>query len=193
MKNKASEITLDNVAQFSVPLESHPLRWKFEDESGHISEEFSDQIIALNSEAAKFMWQFEGSQLQLGNIPKMAHHYKKISQLNCASASNTEVKKWLFNLGIPFDQKVFWIDQPQCGFILTWKMVIKFSDDIFFAEDVVIWDRTLNWCLNYFHHDLFCFGKDRIHNSEVRAQEMKKTKDMINDMIRKNQESQNNK
>ncbi|MDT7833131.1 hypothetical protein RQM59_12110 [Flavobacteriaceae bacterium S356] len=165
MKNKISEITLDNVEDFCVPLESHPLNWKFEDEGGYISEEFKDQIIPLDSKAAKFLWDFESTQRHLGNIPKIKDYYKSTLEFYSGSSTNQEVKKWLYNLGVAFDQKVFWVDQPQWGFILTWKMIIKFSDDLFFGSDAVIWDRTLNWCLNYDHNDAFYFGKDRIGNT----------------------------
>jgi hypothetical protein len=187
MKNKTSEITLDNVGAFRIPFESHPLKWKFEDEGEQISDEFKDQIIPLDTKAAKFLWDFESTQRQLGNIPKMALHYKKNLEFSTNVSDKQEVKKWLYNLGIPFNQKVFWIDQPQSGFILTWKMVIKFSDELFFASDAVIWDRTLNWCLNYDHNDVFYFGKDRIDNSDIRSNEIKQNNDMMQALIDKHQ------
>ena len=187
MINKTSEINLDNLEDFCVPLESHPLKWKFEDEDGFITEEFKDQIIPLNQKAAKFLWDFESTQRQLGDIPKMQQHYKKISEYFSGSSSNQEVKKWLYNLGIPFDQKVFWIDQPEWGFILTWKMIIKYSEDLFFGSDTVLWDRSLNWCLNYHHDDTFYFGRDRIDNADIRSEEIHRNNEIMKDLILKHQ------
>lgn len=185
MKNKISEITLDNVGDSCVPLESHPLKWKFEDEDGFVSEAFKDQIFPLEQEAARFLWNFESTQRQLGNIAKMHLHYKETTEFYCGASSNQEVKKWLYNLGIPFDQKVFWIDQPQWGFILTWKMIINYSDDLFFGSDTVIWDRTLNWCLNYDHNDTFYFGRNRIDNADIRSEEIRKNHELMESLIRK--------
>jgi hypothetical protein len=185
MKNKTSEKTLENVEDFSVPIESHPMKWKFEDEGGAISEEFKDQIIPLDPKAAKFLWKFESTQRHLGNIPKMESHYKNISEFYSGASSNQEVKKWLYNLGIPFNQKVFWIDQPQTGFVLTWKIIIKYSDDLFFGSDAVIWDKTLNWCLNYHHHDMFHFGKDRLDNAELRSKEIKQNNELMQELLPK--------
>lgn len=187
MKNKTSEITLENLEGFCVPLESHPLKWKFEDEDGFISDEYKDQIIPLHPKAAQFLWNFESTQRQLGNIPKMQLHYKKTSEFYIGTSSNQDVKKWLYNLGIPFDQKVFWRDQPEWGFILTWKMIIKFSEDLFFGSDVVLWDRSLNWCLNYHHDDKFYFGRDRIDNADIKSAEIQRNNEMMNELIFKHQ------
>ena len=47
----------------------------------------------------------------------------------------------------------------------TWKMVVKYSPDIFFGNDVIVFDKTLNWCLFYFHHDHLFFGRDNVYDS----------------------------
>jgi hypothetical protein len=117
----------------------------------------------------------------------MNEHFKHTFEFYSGNSSNEAVKKWLYQLGIPFEQKVFWIDQPLWGFILTWKMIIKFSDDLFFGSDAVVWDRTLNWCLNYDHNCIFHFGKDRLYNADIRSEEIKKVNDMMNELIPKNQ------
>jgi len=45
-------------------------------------------------------------------------------------------------------------------------MVIKFSENLFFANDELIWDKTLNWTLIFDHNDVFYCGKNREFNSE---------------------------
>lgn len=162
MKEK---IILDNVHTFSIPLLNHPLKWKFEDENKQLSEEFKDQIIPLNSEASKFLWDFESAQKYLGSIPAIGKCFSEQSEFSFGENDNQKVKKWLYERGIPFDHKVFWATQPEWGFILTWKMVIKFSDNLFFSSDEIIWDKTLDWTLIFDHNDVFYFGKNRNFNT----------------------------
>lgn len=187
MNRMISQITLENLEGFSVPIETHPLKWMFEDDNGFLPEEHKDQIIPLNPNAAKFLWDFEGTQRQLGNIAKMEQYYKKTKELKSGRLTAQEVKKWLFNLGIPFGQKVFWSHQPEWGFVLTWKIIVKYSDEIFVGNDVVIWDRSLNWCLIHHHDDAFHFGSDRVENATVRGEEIFQNKKRMNDLIKKNE------
>jgi len=106
-----------------------------------------------------FLWEFERTQKYLNSISNIKKHFNEFNEFSFGE--NQQVKKWLYERGIPFDSKVFWVTQPEWGLILTWKMLIKFSDRIFFATDEIIWDKTLNWCLIYDHNDIFYFGKNR--------------------------------
>ncbi len=178
MKNK---ITLENVHTFSIPLSEHPLKWKLEDDDTELSAEFEDQIIALTADASKFLWNFESTQRYLGSISAIGKYFNEQDELSFGENESQKVKKWLYEKGIPFDQKVFWITQPDSGFILTWKMVIKFSDDIFFGSDEVIWDKTLNWCLIFDHNDIFYFGKNRNFNAEKHSEEIDGIKKLIDE------------
>ena len=66
-------------------------------------------------------------------------------------------------------------------------LIIKYSDDLFFGSDAIIWDRSLNWCLNYDHNDMFYFGKDRIDNADIRSEEISENNDMMKALILKHQ------
>ena len=176
MKNT---ITLENIHTFSIPLEKHPLKWKFVDIDKKLSAEFEDQIIALTSEASKFLWNFESTQKYLSSISSIGKYFNEQNELSFGENDSQKVKKWLFERGIPFDQKVFWVTQPEWGFILTWKMVIKFSDELFFSTDELIWDKTLNWALIYDHNDVFYFAKNRNFNAEKHSKEIMEIKRMI--------------
>ena len=182
------KIGLDNIEEFSVLLEERPLRWKFEDDAGNPpSSEFLDQIIPLSKEAAKFLWKFEGTQRQLGDKFMNSKHYKIREELSIVGLEQEEIKKWLYKRVIPFDRKVFWVTQPDWGFVLTWKMIIKFSEEIFFGSDELIWDKTLNWALAFDHNDTFYFGKDRVFNSEVHSQEIEEVQELIKENLKKNE------
>jgi hypothetical protein len=81
--------------------------------------------------------------------------------------------KSIYNLGIPFSQKVYIAQQPDTAFVLTWKMVIKYSHRLFWANDQTVWDKTLNWKLEFHHDGEFTFGKDLIYDGQLEMQKNK--------------------
>src|SRR5690606_34746775 len=127
------------------------------------SDEHKDQIFPLTEQAAKFLWDFE-MQLEISCTEK---YFKTITTFDSSSADQPTIKKYLYNLGIPFGQNVFIAMQPHLGFVLTWKMVIKYAHNLFFAYDQFIHDRTLNWVLEFHHDDFFTFGKDYIFDAQL--------------------------
>ncbi|MEL7118310.1 MAG: hypothetical protein AAFO07_02685 [Bacteroidota bacterium] len=174
--------SLDNIEAFSIPLLEHPLKWKFEEGEGSgVSPEFEDQIIPLNEEGTHFLWKFFNSQKIFRDKFIKPEYFTKREEYFSGDKSEEEVKKWLYNRGIPFDNKVFWVPQPKWGFVLTWKMVIKFSHELFFGTNELIWDRTLNWVLTYDHNEAFYFAKDRIFNTEIEQQEKETIKRIIDE------------
>lgn len=178
--NMKEKITLNNVHTFSVPLSEHPQKYRFENEGMQLSDEFKDQIIPLTPEASKFLWEFETSQRHLGSIVALGRYFNEQSELSFGENEEHRVKKWLYERGIPFDQRVFWIHQSLSGFAMTWKMVIKFSEELFFSSDEVIWDRTLNWALIFNHSDTLYFGKNCNFKAEKLSTEIIETNKVIN-------------
>lgn len=152
-------ISLYNLEEFKVPLENYISKWIFTDEKNELaSKKHQDQIFPLTKEAASFLWDYE---MKLG-IQCSEKYFKKVTTFNSQFSNQRTIKKYLYNLGIPFDQKVFIAQQPEIAFLLTWKMVIKYSHNLFFANDQIVRDRTLNWQLEFHHEGVFSFGKDLI-------------------------------
>lgn len=172
MKNKVNKINLENLADHQLPLREHPRKWLFEDEKGQISPEYEDQIIVLDKAASVVVSQFYRSQRQLGDYVEMDKYYSFTSRHYIETLSKQEVKKLLYSFGIPFKRFVIWYDQPGESFLLTWKMLIHFSEDIFFGDDILLWDHTLNWHLIYEHNGTLFFGKNRIENANRRSDEI---------------------
>jgi hypothetical protein len=157
------KITLENIEQFSVPLEEYGPRWLFTDEERQLaSTEHQDQIFPLKEEAAQFLWNYE----HLLGLESSDRFFKTVSVFNSELADQQTISKYLYNLGIAFDHKVFIADQPKTGFVLTWKMVIKYAHRLFWAKDQIVWDKTLNWRLEFHHDGEFRFGKDLIYDGQ---------------------------
>src|SRR5688572_16600528 len=94
-------------------------------------------------------------------------YFKTISTFDASTKDQKTIKAYLFDLGIPFSQKVLIAMQPDTGFVLTWKMVIKYSHNLFFAHDQIVWDRSNNWMLEFHHDGLYTFGRDLIFDGEA--------------------------
>jgi len=157
------QLGLDTIEHYYLPIEESICNWIFKDEHGkEPTEEHKDQIKALNREASLFLWNFESNS----RIECSRQHFKSVSTFNQATAGKPAIKKYLYQLGIPFRQKVMIAFQPERGFVLTWKMVIKYAHRLFWAHDQTVWDKTMNWKLEYHHDGEFTFGKDLIYDGQ---------------------------
>jgi hypothetical protein len=160
-------ISLENIEEFNVPLDDYIANWIFTDESEQrASIEHEDQIFPLTKEASNFLWNYE---MKLGS----------------EFSDQKTIKKYLFKLGIPFDKKVYIAQQPDTAFVLTWKMVIKYSHNLFFANDQTVWNKTLNWKLEFHHDGEFTFGKDLIYDGQI---EMIKNKEKLEEALKEMEE-----
>jgi hypothetical protein len=168
-------ISLDNIEEFKVPLEAYIAKWIFTDENDQLaSNEHQDQISLLTKEASKFLWEYES---MLGIICS-SKYFKSITTFNSEYSDQQAIKKYLFNLGIPFSQKVFIAQDPDAAFVLTWKMVIKYSHRLFWANDQTVWDKTLNWKLEFHHDGEFTFGEDLIYDGQLEhAEKQRETRE----------------
>lgn len=175
-------VSLENIEEFKVPLDNYISKWIFTDENDNLaSREHQDQIFPLTKEAANFLWDYE---MKLG-IETSAKFFKDISTFNSEFSDQQTIKKYLYNLGIPFAQKTFVVQQPDTAFVLTWKMVIKYSHNLFFAYDQSVWDYTLNWKLGFHHDGEFTFGRDLIYDGQI---EFLKNKELIESTLKEIEE-----
>ena len=149
------------------------MKWMFLDGArvDCLSEEFKAQIFPLNKEASSYLWNAEAYFKIFGQAFFEEAFFQDNERYSIVGKSEKEVKKWLFQRGIPFSQRVFVAIQPAIGFVLIWKMVIKFWDGLF-VNDQAVWDRTLNWGLVYDHNQVFYFGKNRLYNSDKEAEKI---------------------
>jgi hypothetical protein len=160
-------ITLDNIEKFTMPLQDHPAKWMFEtDKEGLPSAEHLDQIFPLTKDASQFLSSFQ-SKIRINSFhPTSKKYFRDVEEFSFGGDSEQRVKKWLYQRGIPFKDKVFVSLYSDTGLVMTWKMIIHYSADIFFGQDLTVWDKTLNWGLYFDHNDIFYFGKNRIYDGQ---------------------------
>ncbi len=172
-------ISFENIKDYSSDF---PKTWSFlwsPEEASRIPEEHKDQIFFLNKEAKQFLNNYiQSSKMVTGAVcdPFNKRYFKKVDEFHIVENCSNEIKKWLYNKSIPFDKFVF-IDSERSGqaVALTWKMVIKYWDGLFFSDDLLIFDETLNWGLFYFHEDFLYFGSEKNYDKEY---EVEKTREL---------------
>lgn len=145
------------------------------EEFDSLSNEFKDQIKFLDKEASDFLYKyFESSKFHTGPRwePFEKKNFKYVDKISL-DYDEQKIKKWLYNRGIEFAKWVYVL--PNYGnapLMMTWKMVIKNCESLFFGEDVVIFDESNQWCLSYWHEDEMFFGKINVITPEFGYKEV---------------------
>lgn len=174
LSNPSTEVlSLENIETFSTPISQHQLKWMFEETQGYgVSREVKAQIIPLREEAAQFLINFRKTQQLLHKqIYQSSGIVVQKEGFDAKKQTPEAVKTWLSQKHIPLDRKVFWVNQLNVAFVMTWRMVIKFSDILFFGTDEVLWDKTMDWELTFDANEVFKFSHHSISNFEAPTDE----------------------
>lgn len=127
------------------------------------------QVFFLDRTATSYLFSFAGDQAHLvtggGWDPFAKGNFRSVEtcpHLLENEESHALLKKWLYQRGIPFSNWIFILSDDYDHALLTsWKILVKYAPGIFFRGDVMVFDKTLNWCLYYFHENQLFFGKDK--------------------------------
>jgi len=155
-------IDIENIRRYQIERPGH---WSlFAEDLDRLQPEHKDQITFLDNTATEFLYDLlKAAKLIASNDnPFSKNNFKSVEQYS-NMVEEAGLKKWLYNRGIPFKSEVFLLGDD--GILTTWKMIVKYAPDLFFGNDVVVFDKTLNWCLFYFHHDHLFFGRDNVYDS----------------------------
>lgn len=171
MKAYRSMLNIENIKYYAT---DYPESWTFlgaAEEAHKLPEEHKDQIHFLNEEASTFLRNYiKSSKMCNGPLwePFNAQYFKTVEEFQLNEDNDKDLKKWLYHKGIPFDKFVF-VDSDRSGqaLALTWKMLIKYWEGLFFADDLIVFDESLNWGLFYFHEDRIYFGHDKIYDQNL--------------------------
>ncbi|MES2773958.1 MAG: hypothetical protein V4722_07225 [Bacteroidota bacterium] len=182
-------INFNNIKTYATEF---PKTWSFlwsPEESNNISQEHKDQIFFLNKEASEFVRNYiNSSKMITGPLwkPFNERYFKTTEQFEIAENCEEEIKKWLYEKPIPFDKFVY-IDSERSGqsVTLTWKMVIKYWEGLFWADDLIIFDETLNWGLFCFHEDVIFFGSEKIYDKEFESEKTRERNEIKNRFFNK--------
>ena len=169
-------ISFSNIKSYSTDFpKTGSFLWSEED-AAQIPQTHKDQICFLNKEASLFVENYlNGSKMLTGPVwkPFNERYFKTVEAVEVTEEFQEGIKKWLYKKPIPFDKWVYLHgDRSGQAVTLTWKMVIKYWDGLFWADDLILFDETLNWGLFYFHEDVLFYGYEKCFD---KAYEYEKT------------------
>lgn len=158
------KVGFENIKEQVTDLDNFRLNWRFTDEKyDKLPKIHLDQLQPLNQKGANFLWNFISNSGLHENAPFKKNFFSTIDKAKFCEGNETEIKKWLYERGIPFDKEVFLSWQPDDGMIVTWKVLIKYFDSFYYggSDDLTVIDESLNWALLFYHEDEIYFGTNK--------------------------------
>lgn len=155
------KIGFDNIYEQIIPMDKFRLKWRFtEDEYDKLSQIHLEQLKPLNEKASKFLWDFISDSGLHNNTPFKEGFFNAIDKAKILDSNEKEIKKWLYQRGMPFDKEVFLSWQPDDAMIVPWKLLIKYFDSFYYgsSDDLTVIDQSLNWAILFYHEDEIYFG-----------------------------------
>lgn len=98
-----------------------------------------------------------------GNTPFSAGCFYSVETYFVKDKHTAELKKWLYHRALRFSEPVLFL-RPFCGIdtpaiLTTWKLTIKYADELFRGDNLIVVSPSANWCLYYHHDGLISFAK----------------------------------
>lgn len=98
-----------------------------------------------------------------GNKPFSGGGFKSVELYQIAEPS--KLKKWMYRRGVAFASQALVLPVFSSGstaLFSTWKMIVKFSPELFSGDNLVVVSLHLKWCLHYHHDGHIHFAKEPV-------------------------------
>jgi len=155
------KIGFDNIREHIVSINDFKLKRRFNDPAHDLLPKIHlEQLKPLDEAGAKFLWDFISNTNLHKDIPFKRDFFTTIDKAIITDTNESQIRKWLYQRGLPFDKEVFLSYQPNIAIIVSWKLLIKYFDCFYYsvADDLTVIDESLNWALLFFHEDEIYFG-----------------------------------
>ena len=152
----------------TVPMDQFPLKWRFTDPRYDVLPPIHlAQVKPLAPPDARRLWDMI-LQAQLHRaIPFTEGYFRSVVSTRTERAHGDEaearrVRKWLFQRGVPFRQRVWLSYQPEWAIETTWKLLVKYWTAFYYpiSDDLTVIDGSFNWALLFFHEEEIFFGSN---------------------------------
>src|SRR5262245_36909939 len=123
-------------------MEQFALKWRFTDPRYRVLPSVHlDQVRPLSAESSRRLWDLTLPLLRdLPFTPGLFSTVDSVLLDKATSSAIRDVRKWLFNRGVPFKSVVYLSYRPECSITTTWKMVVKYWDDFWYpgSDDLTV-------------------------------------------------------
>ena len=155
------KIDFENIFEHVISMDSFQLSWRFtEEQYDKLPDLHLEQLKPLDKAASQFLWDFISSTDLHSDMPFKKDLFQTIQKANILEDNKSEIKKWLYQRGLPFDKLVFISWDKENSMIVPWKLIIKYFDCFYYpaSDDLTVIDQSLTWALLFFHEDEIYFG-----------------------------------
>lgn len=99
------------------------LKWRFKDKNpDELSDRHFNLLKPLDKEASNFLWHFINGTNLHEQIPFEHNFFRVIDKVNVLNENNSEIKKWLYQRGLPFKKSVYLSWEPDVAMTVPWKI-----------------------------------------------------------------------
>ncbi len=157
-------IDFKNIFQHVIPMDDFRYKWRFTDEKyDKLPESHLDQLKPLDQESALFLAEYISKANLHNDVPFRKNFFRTIDKAKILDGNEQEIKKWLYQRGLPFDKPVFLSWGTADAMIVPWKLLIKYFDAFYYSgsDDLTVFDQSLEWALLFFHEDEIYFGTNK--------------------------------
>ena len=158
------KIDFENIFHHTITLDDFRLKWRFTEEKyDKLPDQHLELLRPLNKSAAKFLSDYIDTTGLHDNVPFKNGIFRTIDKAKVLADDQKEIKKWLYQRGLPFDKLVFLSWSQDDAMIVPWKIFIKYFDSFYYggSDDLTIIDQTLTWALLFHHEDDVYFGTNK--------------------------------
>ena len=148
-----------------IPIRQSSLRWRLADHPhrDRLRPQHLRKIEPLDHESAGRL--LDLTRPWLREQPFTPGWFTEVASLQIGIRDDPEqtrrVRKWLYQRGIPFGHRVYLSWSSTEGAITTWKMVVKYWDELWhpIADDLAVFDGSLSWALFLWHEGEAFFAR----------------------------------
>jgi hypothetical protein len=91
-------------------------------------------------------------------------HERQLSISGCwdHARRRPDVRRWLFDCGIPFRRTVYLLYERNCVVRATWRILVRYWDAFAWSVGYAMLavDHTLQWACCFHHEDMIIFGSN---------------------------------
>ena len=157
-----------------VPLEEWRYAWRIDKPLSRLDRE---RIHPLSASSSKRIGDFLSETDLHRDYPFKKGLFRRTESLALIPVDHQDklvkedrkVKKWLYQRGIPFGAPVLLSYDSSNAVLTTWKMLVRHWRLFYYpiSDDLTVCDRSLNWCLLFFHEHELHFGTNEKESNQT--------------------------
>jgi hypothetical protein len=171
---QAKKMTFEDLNKHIIPMTEFTLKWRFTEEKYDcLPEQHLNELRPLDKAGAEFLADYLSNCKIHSEFPFKNGLFRNLDKTQILENNEKKVTKWLYQRAIPFDKEVYLSWDGNNGIITKWKFVVKYWNSLFYggADDLTVFDQSLEWALLFFHEDEIHFGTNKDYDPIVEFDE----------------------